>query len=262
MRVLFAWELGAGLGHVLPLFRIGDRVEQGSGRVLYALADVSASPNGLGERVILQAPICKRQLAISPYTPETFADVLLQAGYGSARVLASLLVAWRSLLKLAGPDVIVADFAPTALLAANGMGIPSIAIGTGFCNPPDSWPSFEPGESISTAALMRKSDVEKAIKEAYALVFGSSPAEPLKLLRARETLLTCWKELDHYARQGGVRYVGPVVDGPSAENGITWRGNHRKILMYLKPEMQTPTKLLAAATQLHDTQIRDRKSVV
>ena len=143
MKALFAWELGGGLGHVLPLMRTGRYFSLRQSEPIYVLADVSAAPDTNSAQSVLQAPVCKRQLVTNVHTPETFADVLMPAGYGDANMLGSLLNAWRSIFDLVRPDVVIADFAPTALLAANVLAIPTLAMGNGFCNPPLPWPSFD-----------------------------------------------------------------------------------------------------------------------
>jgi hypothetical protein len=48
----------------------------------------------------------------------TFADLLLNIGFGDGNALLAHLAAWRSLFELVRPDVLVCDHSPTALLAA------------------------------------------------------------------------------------------------------------------------------------------------
>src|SRR5207248_6193842 len=44
--------------------------------------------------------------------------------------------AWRNLIRMVGPDLVIFDFSPTALLACRGLPVRRALIGSGFCCPP------------------------------------------------------------------------------------------------------------------------------
>jgi hypothetical protein len=50
--------------------------------------------------------------------PLNYADILLRFGYADSNDLLGLVVAWRELMRLTGFELVLADHAPTAILAA------------------------------------------------------------------------------------------------------------------------------------------------
>ena len=63
--------------------------------------------------------------------------------------------AWRQLLTLLNADLILADYAPTPLLAARCLQVPAVVLGTGFSVPPSvsPLPAFNRRLVIQEAAL-------------------------------------------------------------------------------------------------------------
>ncbi len=137
--MLFAWEAGANLGHVLPLSKLmeslaGERVD-----ACLAVRDLQAAQLiAVGHDVpCLQAPVW------SPHTHAAnedgnggYLDVLALLGFGDPAKLAAMLHGWRSLLSFVKPDLIVAEHSPALQVLARALGLPAIAIGTGFTLPP------------------------------------------------------------------------------------------------------------------------------
>jgi hypothetical protein len=79
-------------------------------------------------------------------TPFSFADILLGSGYGDARTLTSLLEGWIRIFERWRPDLVVADSAPTALIAARILRIRRATYANGFALPPrvSPLPAFPP----------------------------------------------------------------------------------------------------------------------
>ncbi len=61
-RILVAWELGAGYGHLYAFPRLAHALRERGHEVLFALRDLARAERvlGNGEFVLLQAPIFKR----------------------------------------------------------------------------------------------------------------------------------------------------------------------------------------------------------
>src|SRR5690606_4495882 len=92
---------------------------------------------------VVQAPVWWEPSLPSerPYGAASYADVLAMFGYASREGLGALVAAWDNLFAAFMPDLVVADHAPTALVAAAG-AIPAVAIGNGFTLPPADLAEF------------------------------------------------------------------------------------------------------------------------
>ncbi|MEW6100484.1 MAG: hypothetical protein AB1666_14965 [Pseudomonadota bacterium] len=118
-RVLIAWELGEAFGHLARCLRLAEGLVARGHTVTLALKDVRL-PAGqrLGSGLtVLPAPLSP-QAGAGGRAPVNYTDVLRVCGFANAQDVAALLNAWRGIHTLARPDVLVADHAPTALLAA------------------------------------------------------------------------------------------------------------------------------------------------
>ena len=209
-RVLFAWELGAGYGHVanlLPLLR----AFVAAGWEATVAARQPAPFEAAGFRA-LQAPKARRSPA--GFAALNLPAILLDHGYGSTEALAPLVAGWRRLFAEARADLVCAEYAPTALLAARLAGVPSLAFGMGFYLPPQAapLPSLQPWRDVAEAEL--------AAPEAQALAAVNGLCSPplarfADLWAADARFLCTWPELDHYGRRPGVEYFGPITrSGP------------------------------------------------
>lgn len=144
---LFAWELGANLGHAGPMAEIARGLVQDGLRVVVVGRDVDSLAIAFSkvDALRLQAPVWPYHRHWgSEETQANFLDVLVHSGFGDATKLAAIVDAWRSLLSLVEPDLIVADHSPGLLAATYGSSIPVIGIGTGFTMPPLELGRFPP----------------------------------------------------------------------------------------------------------------------
>ena len=116
MRVLLVWELGGQLGHFGTLLPIADALADGGHEITFVLKDLSRAHPLIGLRYpYLQAPIrIDAKQASRRY--ESFADILLHAGFDSADALGGLVWAWRSMYRQLQPDWVIYDHAPVDAL--------------------------------------------------------------------------------------------------------------------------------------------------
>jgi UDP:flavonoid glycosyltransferase YjiC (YdhE family) len=249
-RIAFAWELGGEYGHAVSCSGLGAALHR-RGHSIALMFRETAQLTLLPEArafEIFQAPRAELSSAMQAW-PASFADILLGFGYGDSASLAQLLGAWRKLLAQWSPDLLIADFAPTALLAARTLGIPRAAYGNGFFIPPHQSPipPFRIDEPVDPAR------VESADRTALANVnaaLGSIGAARLERLEqafeSDQDFLCTFPELDHYGTRETSGYWGPrmridlghVVDWPD--------GPGRRVFVYVKTSLPQLDALIDA----------------
>lgn len=165
--VLFAWELGEGLGHLPPLKAIARAVKREGAKVVFALREPEPARLELGE---FEAPVMQAPYWPAPVPPAmpsgSYADILLGNGYGTPAGIHKMVGAWDGVFELVRPDLVVCDHAPGAVLSAFGR-IPVAVVGNGFAVPPcdsEVFPPFEPGQGERS----RQAPVLAAIQEGMA----------------------------------------------------------------------------------------------
>lgn len=246
-RVLFAWQLGGGLGH---LGRMGPLMRglAGSGHRLFAaLQDLSRVRKVFGgiEVALLQAPFKASPARQRIDNPRTFADILHGTGFEDADELAALAEAWRHLYDFVRPDLIVFDHSPIALLAARGLQVRRLVIGNGFGCPEDvsPLPDLRPWLPPQAEQDHRESRV---LANANRAIQGwkAQPLDRVSQLYSEvdETLLLTVRELDHYPQRFEGRYYGGWA-GMAGKRPEWPAGNHPRVFAYLKPFPALPNLL-------------------
>lgn len=255
-RFLLAWELGGGLGHATPLAQIAAPLLAAGHEVHCALRDLSVVGlvfGDLGTHPRLhcwQAPVWHATLAGLP-PPASYAELLFHAGYLDAGRLRGLVQAWRTLLEAVRPQLLLADHAPTALLASRGLPMRRALAGNGFFLPlqRQPMPAFRDWEPIAPRRVQGAEDRVLVTCNAVLATLGEPPLPALHaLLQADERFLLTWPELDPFpARvdEPGTRYWGAM---PLAAQGepATWpSGDFGRLFAYLKPEHAATEAALA-----------------
>lgn len=158
--VILCSELGRGAGHLARLADYAVELEAQGYSVKLVTHDIHAA-HRISEFVdvaLFPAPVYVEQnFDLGQPTPNhiSFASILRHNGYQDVHTLAPLLRGWLHLQATLNADLVVADHAPTALLAAKLLQVPRIMTGNGFCVPPLSIPlsSICPWKDISEAKL-------------------------------------------------------------------------------------------------------------
>ena len=194
-RILFAWELGANLGHITPLLVLAQVLRERGHEVVFALRDIRNCAALLEARgfPFLQAPIGSGRAKDIAADPASYPEMLLRYGFADPQGLLAAARAWRNLYATVAPDLIVFDHSPIALLAAHDIGLPRVLYGMGFVSPPrvSPMPSFRPWENIPAARLEAS---EARALEATNTALKALGAQPLgalhELFDVEEDILT------------------------------------------------------------------------
>lgn len=220
-RIAYAWEFGANLGHVGTFLPIARDLRARGHEVRWMVAHAGQAARLLDKEGFawLQAPGIPEIAHKTP--PQSYADILLRFGYASAEDLFGLAVAWRELLILTAPGVLLADHAPTAILAARTLGIPVMLFGSGFFVPPQvsPMPNMRSWVDVPADTLTRIEEAVLASVNSVLCRFAKKPLDRLaELFRVEETALLAFPELDHYPQRGPAAYWGmlpaAVADPP------------------------------------------------
>ena len=252
--ILFCWELGAGLGHLMQMKPLAEALAKAGHRVLMALRDLRGATRVLGGAGVsfLPAPYWSGGRVRFP-RPVNFTQMLANLGWADDFELFGVACAWRNLIVGVRADLVIGDHSPTALLASRGLPVKRALIGSGFCCPPDEvpFPVFRPEmrERIAPGALCA---FERTVLDCVNRRLRDWGAEPLAALaqlyaEVDENFLTTFPELDHYPGRAA-EYWGPVLAEESAGAAPQWPdGTGKRVFAYLKPFPALPEVLTGLA---------------
>lgn len=197
--ILFAWELGANLGHLIPISHIVRRLDAGH-RCVFAVRDVAYARSVLGPQAeIVQAPLWPqhRHFGAASGGLASYVDILAAIGFADPLKLAAVAGAWRSLIGLIAPDIVVADHSPGLLVALYRRDVPVVAVGTGFTMPPVDYDRFPPLRGDLPPAIP-EGRLFEAIRDACSLIGAPRPHGPMEVFRTPHRVVFGLPELDPY----------------------------------------------------------------
>jgi UDP:flavonoid glycosyltransferase YjiC (YdhE family)/Flp pilus assembly protein TadD len=254
-RILLTWELGLNLGHLARLLPLAEALKQRGHAVLVAARDLTAAAQVLAPAGIsfVQAPHLAHGHPL-PHRAAGYSDILRAQGWGDVATLRGLSEGWINLYRMFRPDLIVADYSPTAILAAHIARRPHLLIGNGFELPPAvaPLPPF-PGFSWATAEQAAESEalvLENAGRVAEAFR-GAKLGALRELVSPARALFATWPELDHYGPRDGASYIGPLL-GKIGGPPIAWPSEKRasKVFACLRPDTEHVGEILCALKRL------------
>lgn len=257
MKVLLVWELGGQLGHFGTLLPIADALAADGHEVAFALRDLSHAHPLIGERYpYFQAPLrIDTKQAARRY--DSFADILLHAGFDHPDTLSGLVSAWRALYAQLQPDWVIYDHAPVALFAARGLPFKKTCVSTGFSIPPGSevFPRFrhwQPDTESDNAHRQHSHQLAMANGNLAAQRQGMPALEYLPDIfgEARQKLTT-FPPLDHYPSREAGEYIGPI-SGLGQGQPFEKASDERWIFCYLWARQRGSLALLKALADIPD----------
>ncbi len=237
LSVLYAWEFGANLGHVGTFLPVARALRTRGHAVHWVVAHPDQAARLLpGDNFAwLQAPNIAERRREGP--PLNYADILLRFGYANPTDLLGLVIAWRELLRLTGAQVVLADHAPTAILAARTLDLPVMMFGGGFFMPPavHPTPNMRPWIPVPGEHLLQNDIQVLASINAVLARFDRPPLATLsELFRVAEDSLLTFPELDHYENRGPAKYWGTLPAAVAAPPEWPVAAG-RRIFAYLRP---------------------------
>ena len=208
-RALLCWEYGAGLGHLSALTLIAKRLKSlGWETILIHPSDIDISVDQNFDCVDT-LPHHAQLNSRRPVKREgaSHNNLLYAMGLGDPKFVFLRMKLWQSAFAKHKPDVLIADFAPLALRAAD-QSLPSLAVGNGYTLPPvgiDEYPLYgDLKSSINSNALLM------AINRGVELAQGHAIPNLPEIFRANVQCCTTFDFLDPFETVRQESVINPV----------------------------------------------------
>jgi UDP:flavonoid glycosyltransferase YjiC (YdhE family) len=255
MKVFYAWEIGEDLGHIARFLPLALELRRRGHDIITALRELPRAENIIGRHgfTMLQAPLWQGTPLNPPRPAVSYAELLFFFGYLDASRLTAMIKAWTNLMSLIEPDLLIADHAPTALIAARVLGIPRATIGSGFELPPATtpFPNMRPWLNVPPERLMQSDQRVLRTINAAMEVLSAQPLERLSdVFECSKHFLITLPELDPYPSRNAAQYYGPILVPAKGEIPEWPQGRGPKVFAYLKPNYKQLEEVLAALVVL------------
>jgi UDP:flavonoid glycosyltransferase YjiC (YdhE family) len=235
-HVVMCWELGGDLGHVARMKPLAEALHRHGHRVSFILRDCLPAERLLDPERFnwFQAPYQSEAVPKPRVPTRNLAEVMYNTGFHNPRNVAARVRAWRALYTLLDPDLLVFDHSPTALLAARGLKIPRIVLGTGFGIPPavSPFPAFAAGDAGEDLTAL-ETRVTATVNSALQSLGGAPLARLADIYTAEANVFFTLRELDHYPARDAGDYWGPTQQDAGVDP--QWPpGTGKRVFAYLK----------------------------
>lgn len=250
-HIVMVWELGSGYGHIASMLPLAQQLERQGHHVSWIVSHPQRLTQLSGQTNCYQAPLRRSFGQGRPSL--SLASVLLNNGFDDAEGQLGLCRDWLKLYAHLRPDLIIADHAPTAQLAALAASVPLVLYGTGYFMPPQDGPlaPLRWWQAHDEAAIAAEDNHLTVSLNHMAKALGCSPFESASelWLRSAGQLLCTLPELDHYPQRRDAEYWGPVA---SRDMGAPYRWPATafpKVLVYLRGETPGLELILTTLSQ-------------
>lgn len=248
-HLLYCWELGQGYGHVLNFRHLAQLMLDAGWQVSCLVSQPDTARALLPAAVVVAAcPAIVRQKRFMP--TRNLAEILHNNGFADEANCAERIDSWLAQIRQLQPDLMLLDYAPTALLAAELAGVKKVLLGTGFFIPPLQSPLpdlLESTDEASSAEAEVLALCNRRLSQA-----GRAELSSVSELFARVELqfLTTLPEFDHYPQRQHGDYWGPAFEFGQGVTPI-WRGNGKmRIFVYLHRDYPQLAELLTELARL------------
>lgn len=213
-RILLAWEGGAGRGHIVTLKSIASALGPG-----FVYDAALCRMDHAGEI----APLCemafpaarlwpnrtRREAAGSPRA-STWGEFLGDLNFWDTDFLVTQIGWWMATIRARGSAMVIGDFSPCAMLAARILGVPAVAVGTGYSTPPAGMESYPVLIEGFEDRIFPEAELLDALNRALVRL-GGEPLTRLSDIHAGVTLLPrTIAGLDPYADRRTGRHLPPL----------------------------------------------------
>ncbi|HEX4366511.1 MAG TPA: hypothetical protein VH023_06760 [Rhodopila sp.] len=251
-RLLLSAEFMRGAATTTRLLPLAAALADRGHDVTLALPAELTAPIAAAGFAVVDAP--RWTVAAPPgFAAVSYADQLMHGGYATPDALRGLMTGWQAVLNQTTPDLLVADFAPTAMLAARVAGIATAATGDGFSLPPLTvpLPDMRPWADLPPDAA---ASVEGRVIAVINARLGALRSRELPRLRDLFADVPCFlctfPELDHYPNRPDTAPYGEVF-APSRGPAATWpTGTGERLYVDLDPRHPVLDAIVAALDRL------------
>lgn len=238
-RILFCWELGGGSGHLEGFGELARRFTLQGHDVTFATRNLRATRSfgPTSSLELIQAPMTWPPPKHKPVV--SLADMLLKFRFDRTDDICAVVDDWLRIFRSVNPDLIVAEHSPTAVVAAQIVGIKLAIQGTGFTAPPpvSPMPGYFSSEKLSCDQVNNIECVAVSAINQILARYGASNIDALKDLYSKErSFLLTYPELDHFGSREGATYYGTPDQSRYGSDPVWPDGHGEKVFVYLHPD--------------------------
>jgi hypothetical protein len=246
-KVVFAWEMGEGMGHIVPYLPLFESLQEQGHEVVLILKNLTHVESLIKKYQVtcLQAPLRANPIAKPIRVPCTYTHILHNNGFSDLESLAGMVKRWRALFDMLKPSLAIFDHSPSAVLASRGYDFKKIHMGTGFTIPPDVYPlpNLRTWLKLKPERLLREEDYVLGVMNRVLARFKAPPLARIGgLFSQGDRVLMTYEELDPYGPRPNEDYWGTWTTSIGEEP--MWPDvPGKRIFAYLKPFPALPSLL-------------------
>lgn len=216
-RIAFCWELGRGLGHIVPHLDLIRQLVTRGDEVVFLAQDPARVQSVFRHENFSVYPLAHGHTPVADRMrdADSYPQVLFNSGFHDADVLHARLVDVLATLERAAPDILVCDYAPSVMLANHVVRRPLILAGHGFWIPPrsDPMPRFRYWLGPASQEFAERERTVLEVINNAGRRLGIKPFRSFAEFFAADRCWLCvYEELDFYSNRHDGRYLGMFPD--------------------------------------------------